>query len=129
MNHFMIKNYLNSLFLIYKNCINFLPLKGPKKNIFQFLIVFRNMKSTFNDRTVRKRSWILNSASTTLTPLDRTVVAGVVAAEEAAGAEVAIDETIVAKEVIAGTVVIVAIEEAAVDAETDQAVVEASEER
>ena len=87
------------------------------------------MKSTFNDRTVRKRSWILNSASTTLTPLDRTVVAGVVAAEAVAGAEVAIDETIVAKEVIAGTAVIVAIEEAAVAAETDQAVVEASEER
>jgi hypothetical protein len=80
----------------------------------------RTTNCIHNDRTVRRKSWILNLASTTLTdPLARTVV--VVAAEEDA---VAVE---VANDAIVKTEEIAVIEETA-EAEVPDHHVEASEE-
>merc|ERR1719183_2087376 len=72
----------------------------------------RTTNCTPNDRTVRRRSWTFNLASTTPTgPLDRTVVAGevVAAAEDVEVAEAASD----VKTATAETEVTAATEEAA----------------
>ena len=80
------------------------------------LIFFRTTNCIPNDRTVRRRSWTFNLASTTPTdPLDRTVAAGVVvaAAEDEEVAEAASD----VKTATAETEVTAATEEAAETAE------------
>ena len=104
------------------------------------LTFFRTTNCTPNDRTVRRRSWTFNLASTTPTdPLDRTVAAGVVvaAAEDVAVAEAASDvKTATAEtEVTAATVgteeaaeTVVVIAEAIVAADQVEEA-EASEER
>ena len=77
-----------------------------------------------NDQTVRRRSWILNLASTTLTDqLARTVV--VAAAEEGVVAAV-VAKDVTMTEVTVANAVIGATEEIV---EPDQVDVEASEER
>ena len=100
----------------------------------------RTTNCTPNDRTVRRRSWTFNLASTTPTdPLDRTVAAGevVAAAEDVEVVEAASDvktataetEVTAATEEAAETVVtVVAIAEAIVVADQVEEA-EASEER
>ena len=88
------------------------------------ILFIRTMNCIPNDQTVRRRSWILNLASTTLTDqLARTVVVAA-AEEDVVAAVVAKDATMT--EVTVVNAVIEAIEEIV---EPDQVDVEASEER
>ena len=85
------------------------------------LYFFRTTNCIPNDRTVRRRSWTFNLASTTPTdPLDRTVAAGVVVA--AAEDEEVAEAASVVKTATAETEVTAATEEAA---ETVEVIAEA----
>ena len=98
------------------------------------LIFFRTTNCIPNDRTVRRRSWTFNLASTTPTdPLDRTVAAEVVvaAAEDEEVAEAASDvKTATAEtEVTAATEEAVEVIAEAIVAADQVEEAEASEER
>ena len=91
------------------------------------LTFFRTTNCTPNDRTVRRRSWTFNLASTTPTdPLDRTVAAGVVvaAAEDVEVAEAVSDVTTATAETEV-TAATVGTEEAAETVEVIAAIAEA----